>query len=66
MVQQCVLKIKRFMQKNGLELKDIIIATLELRGIPIAAQVAQQLHRPLRRRCKMNLYIRLSNLRRMR
>ena len=47
MVRQCVLKITRFMQKNDLELKDMVIVTPEVRGVPIASQVANQLNLPL-------------------
>lgn len=47
MVRQCLLKIKRFMQKNDLELKDMVMVTPEVRGVPIAAQVAHQLNLPL-------------------
>lgn len=47
MVRQCMLKINRFMQKNALELNDMVIVTPEVRGIPIAAQVAHQLNLPL-------------------
>ena len=47
MVRQCLLKINRFMQKNALELNDVVMVTPEVRGIPIAAQVAHQLNLPL-------------------
>ena len=47
MVRQCMFKINRFMQKNTLELNDMVIVTPEVRGIPIAAQVAHQLNLPL-------------------
>ncbi|WP_133135366.1 phosphoribosyltransferase family protein [Legionella rowbothamii] len=47
MVRQCMLKIRRFMEKNNLNLNDMVIVTPEVRGVPIAAQVAHQLNFPL-------------------
>ncbi|MFI4919066.1 MAG: nucleoside monophosphate kinase [Legionellales bacterium] len=49
MVRQCVLKIKRFMQKNKVNLGDVVIVTPEVRGLPIASQVAYEL--------KLSLYV---------
>lgn len=47
MVRQCVLKINRFTQKHNLNLDDLVIVTPEVRGVPIASQVASQLGLPL-------------------
>ena len=47
MVQQCVLKINRFLQKNVIGRQDIVIVTPEVRGIAMAAKVAQALDVPL-------------------
>jgi len=46
-IKQCELKIKSFLQKNAIALQEIVIVTPEVRGIPIAAQVASSLHLPL-------------------
>lgn len=47
MVKQLTLKISRFLEKNSLELNNVVIITPEVRGIPIAAQVADRLQLPL-------------------
>lgn len=47
MVNQLALKIRRYLEKNSIDLNDVVIATPEVRGIPIAAQVADHLHLPL-------------------
>ncbi|MDR3501817.1 MAG: nucleoside monophosphate kinase [Legionella sp.] len=47
MVRHCMLKIRRFMEKNNLDLNNMAIVTPEVRGVPIAAQVAHQLNLPL-------------------
>lgn len=47
MVQQMELKISRFMEKNKIDRTQIVLATPEVRGIPIAAQIADRLNAPL-------------------
>jgi adenylate kinase family enzyme/adenine/guanine phosphoribosyltransferase-like PRPP-binding protein len=47
MLQQMQLKITRFMEKNKIEAKDVVLATPEVRGIPIASQIAARLNLPL-------------------
>ncbi|MGQ3887651.1 nucleoside monophosphate kinase [Legionella sp. CNM-1927-20] len=47
MTKQLLLKIQRFVEKNKLNWQDLVIASPEVRGIPIAAQVADRLLLPL-------------------
>ncbi|WP_133139883.1 phosphoribosyltransferase family protein [Legionella genomosp. 1] len=47
MVRQMTLKIQRYIEKNSLAWKDVVIATAEVRGIPVASQVAGRLQLPL-------------------
>ncbi|CDZ76419.1 Adenylate kinase [Legionella massiliensis] len=47
MVKQLSLKVARYVEKNNLIWGDLIIASPEVRGIPIAAQVANHLQLPL-------------------
>ena len=46
-VKQLTLKINRYLQKNELDLNDTVIGTSEVRGIPVASQVAADLQLPL-------------------
>lgn len=47
MVKQLTLKIMRNLEKNALCLSDVVIVTPEVRGVPIASQVAANLQLPL-------------------
>lgn len=46
-VKQLTLKITRFLQKNTVDQSNVVIVTAEVRGIPVAAQVADRLRLPL-------------------
>lgn len=46
-VKQLHLKISQYLQKNKIDLNDVVIVTPEVRGIPAAAQVAASLQMPL-------------------
>jgi adenylate kinase family enzyme/adenine/guanine phosphoribosyltransferase-like PRPP-binding protein len=46
-VKQLVFKINRCLQKDHVDLNDVVIVTSEVRGIPMAAQVADHLQLPL-------------------
>lgn len=47
MLQQMQLKITRFMEKNNIDPEHVVLATPEVRGIPIASQIASRLNLPL-------------------
>jgi adenylate kinase family enzyme/adenine/guanine phosphoribosyltransferase-like PRPP-binding protein len=47
MVKQCQLKIKHFLEKRGIDMSTVVIVTPEVRGLPLAAQVAKELRVPL-------------------
>jgi adenine/guanine phosphoribosyltransferase-like PRPP-binding protein len=47
MAKQFEVKIERYVEKNNIDWQDLVIVTPEVRGIPIAAQVAKGLGLPL-------------------
>ncbi|KTD60980.1 nucleoside monophosphate kinase [Legionella shakespearei] len=47
MVKQCKLKIKHFLDKREIDIDKVVIVTPEVRGLPLAAQVAKELRVPL-------------------
>ncbi|STX28529.1 adenylate kinase [Legionella beliardensis] len=47
MVKQLTLKINRYIERNNLDWQDVVMAAPEVRGLPIAAQVAGSLQLPL-------------------
>ncbi|WP_419420785.1 nucleoside monophosphate kinase [Legionella sp. D16C41] len=47
MVKQLTFKIRHYLEKNNLDWQDVVIAAPEVRGLPIAAQVANRLQLPL-------------------